>query len=185
MRRRHLWAGNKSAHFSSKSRFFLAYWLYISTVITFLSIRASYKCLLGISPSGRNLRKPRGPHSDFVFIFHFSIFVFNFFFIFTSPFSFSIYISVFIFYFSVFVSNLFIFTDVFLSVLFNRQSRPSCFAGGSICRTKVSLRRSAALLTMLGLAQEKFLISPLLIMIALNHKPYFFSTYLFKLWKSH
>ena len=131
----------------------------------------------------------QGVHIVISFLFFTFPFLFLTFFIFTSPFSFSIYISVFIFYFSVFVSNLFIFTDVFLSVLFNRQSRPSCFAGGSICRTKVSLRRSAALLTMLGLAQEKFLILPLFIMISPNHKPYFFSTYLlillFKLWKSH
>ena len=35
--------------------FFLTYWLYISTVSTFLNIRASLlRCLLGISPSGRN-----------------------------------------------------------------------------------------------------------------------------------
>ena len=66
----------------------------------------------------------------------------------------------------------------------NRQSRPSCFAGRSIWRIKVSIRRSAALLTML--AQVNFLILPPL--IALNHKLYFFSTYLlillFKLGKS-
>ena len=41
-----------------------------------------------------------GPHSDFVFICHFSLYVFNFL-IFTSPFCFSVEISVFIFYFSV------------------------------------------------------------------------------------
>ena len=66
----------------------------------------------------------------------------------------------------------------------NRQSRPSCFAGRSIWRIKVSIRRSAALLTMLS--QVNFLI--LLPLIALNHKLYFFSTYplilLFKLCKS-
>ena len=67
----------------------------------------------------------------------------------------------------------------------NRQSRPSCFVGRSIWRIKVSIRRSAAFLTML--AQVNFLILPPL--IALNHKLYFFSTYLliilFKPWKSH
>ena len=46
---------------------------------------------------------PGETHSDFVFIFHFSIFVLNLL-IFTSPFCFSVEISVFIFYFSVFVS---------------------------------------------------------------------------------
>ena len=80
-----------------------------------------------------------GPHSDFVFICHFSLYVFNFL-IFTSPFCFSVEISVFIFYFfvsfltlrfslrhfayrlrfrflfyyfSIFVSNFIIFTDLF------------------------------------------------------------------------
>ena len=52
----------------------------------------------------------------------------------------------------------------------NRQRRPSCFAGGSIWRIKVSIRRSAALLTML--AQVNYLILPPL--IALNHKLYLF-----------
>ena len=51
-------------------------------------------------------------HSDFVFIFHFPIFVFHVL-IFTSPFSFSVEISVFIFYFSVFVFNVLIFTSPF------------------------------------------------------------------------
>ena len=50
---------------------------------------------------------PGGPNSDFVFIFHFSIFVFHFL-IFTSPFSFSVEISIFIFYLSVFVFNVLI-----------------------------------------------------------------------------
>ena len=53
-----------------------------------------------------------GPHSDFVFICHFSLYVFNFL-IFTSPFCFSVEISVFIFYFSVFVFNVLIFTSSF------------------------------------------------------------------------
>ena len=66
----------------------------------------------------------------------------------------------------------------------NRLRRPSYFAGGSIWRIKVSIRRSAALLTML--AQVNYLIlAPL---IALNHKLYLFSThlliFLLKLWKS-
>ena len=43
---------------SSKSRFFLAYWLYLSTVSTFL------KYLLGISPSGRN---PCGGNNTIVY----------------------------------------------------------------------------------------------------------------------
>jgi len=66
----------------------------------------------------------------------------------------------------------------------NRQRRPSCFAGGSIWRIKVSIRRSAALLT--TLAQVNYLNIPPL--IALNHKLYVFSTHLLilrlKLWKS-
>ena len=45
-------------------------------------------------------RSPGRPHSDIVFIFHFSIFEFNFLF-FTSPFCFSVQISVLIFYVSV------------------------------------------------------------------------------------
>ena len=166
-----------------------------------------------------------------IFIFYFSVFVFNVL-IFTSPFS----SSVFIFYFSVSAFNVLIFPSPFFfsveisvvnffyfnflffrtfyfyrSISFyfsvfnklynenqnqnvminktknqnqNRQSRPSCFAGRSIWRIKVSIRRSTALLTML--AQVNFLILPPL--IALNHKLYFFSTYvlilLFKLWKS-
>ena len=52
----------------------------------------------------------------------------------------------------------------------NRQSSPSCFAGRSIWRIKVSIRRSAALLTML--AQVNFLILPPL--IALNHNCIYF-----------
>ena len=52
----------------------------------------------------------------------------------------------------------------------NRLRRPSYFAGGSIWRIKVSIRRSAALLTML--AQVNYLILPPL--IALNHKLYLF-----------
>ena len=61
---------------------------------------------------------PGGPNSDFLFIFHFSIFVFHFL-IFTTPFSFSVEISVFIFYFSVFVFNVLIFISPFsFSVFF-------------------------------------------------------------------
>ena len=55
---------------------------------------------------------PGGPNSDFVVIFHFSIFVFHFL-IFTSPFAFSVEISVFIFYFSVSAFNVLIFTSPF------------------------------------------------------------------------
>ena len=155
------------------------------------------------------------PFSFSVFRFYFSVSVFNVL-IFTSPFFVSVEISVFIFFtlisfffrtFYFYRSIPFYFSGFFAFKLYNenqnqnviinikkpkknqsqkqnRQSRPSCFAGRSIWRIKVSIRRSAALLTML--AQVNFLILPP--WITLNHKLYFFSTYLlillFKLWKS-
>ena len=125
--------------------------------------------------------------------------------IFTSPFCFSVEISVYIFftfpflfllfycyrsisfYFSVFVFAFKLYNENQNQNLIinikknekqkpkqNRQSSPTCFAGRSIWQIQVSIWRSAALLTML--AQVTFLILPPL--IALNHKLYFFSTYL-------
>ena len=149
-----------------------------------------------------------------LFDFHFAIWLFcwdfGFYFL-LFPFRFSLLHFAFrlrfrflLFYFSVSVSNFFLFYR-FISFYFslfvlafklynenqktknqnqNQQSRPSRFAGRSIWLIMVSIRRSAALLTML--AQVNFLILPPL--SALNHKLYFFSTWLlillFKLWKS-
>ena len=134
-----------------------------------------------------------------VFIFHFSVFVFNVL-IFTSLFCFSVEIPVFILkiLLFVFVSNLLIFTDlfffyfsvfVFAFKLYNENQNQNLIINikqrKPKNRNQLCWRMNMAdqgvppakcgFVGNVRLSPGKILILPLLITIALNHKPYFFS----------